>query len=185
MSDNNRIMRKVDEQKCHSVLYNLIKAGGKIDNASAYIAEFFETARCDSFYNLSDCRKDYEDYLGKERVDRILGATETELDVLFEKKNAKTNLLRARGSARQSRSDELLTSSAPLRSALRQSSEKIRLRLLVSLALSTGDSGRHKHLSNGLNDSGNSAPLPKEYSGRDKGHDSCSLRMCSAKPRQL
>lgn len=71
----------MNEQKCFSLLYDLLKARDKIDHASAYVADFVETTRrCSAYYNLNDCRADYEDYLGKERLERISGACETEAD---------------------------------------------------------------------------------------------------------
>lgn len=72
-------------QKCISIYDNLLDARGQGREvpATAYIREFMDTARCDSFHNLSEPRSAYERMLNAtdpQRLKRVMDYKETDQD---------------------------------------------------------------------------------------------------------
>jgi hypothetical protein len=75
-----------DCEKCQSIFWNLIRviesgsSQHSVQNSTLYIREFFQTARCDPYSDLSKDREAYEKHLGKEALVNILNYKETEED---------------------------------------------------------------------------------------------------------
>ena len=59
--------------ECQSIYYNLLTRHNRFRYSSYdYIAELFETQRCDHHYNLSDRRRDYLKYMGRDSLSGTL-----------------------------------------------------------------------------------------------------------------
>jgi hypothetical protein len=72
-----------DRTKCNTIFVNLLRFHGQQDTLStAFIREFFETARCDHVFNMSTNRDEYEQRLTKPRLERILAFKTTDEDEL-------------------------------------------------------------------------------------------------------
>lgn len=69
-------------EKCNTIYMNLLHFHHMQPEilSSAYIREFFETARCDLVFDMSAHRAEYERKLTKERLDRILAFKSTDED---------------------------------------------------------------------------------------------------------
>jgi hypothetical protein len=81
--DYNRSIYKMNEEKlCQNLFITLLLANTKsrMQNPSTYIRELNETSLCDHFYDFSKIRKVYRDYIGSERMQRILLFNETMKD---------------------------------------------------------------------------------------------------------
>ncbi len=74
-------MREVD---CNFIFVNLLNLlhfhGQQEIPSSAFIREFFETARCDRIFDMSPHRAEYERKLTAERLDRIMAFKTTDED---------------------------------------------------------------------------------------------------------
>ncbi len=69
--------------KCNNLFVNLLHFHEQPEIlSSAYIREFFETARCDAVFDMAPYRAEYEKKLTKERLDRILMFKSTDDDEL-------------------------------------------------------------------------------------------------------
>jgi len=72
-----------DRAKCNTIFVNLLRFHGQQDTlSSAFIREFFETARCDQVFDMSVHRAEYERKLTKPRLERILAFKNTDEDEL-------------------------------------------------------------------------------------------------------
>ena len=78
----------IHASKCRSIFYNLVECHSSQHSkdimASAFIREFFETARCDDITDFSKLRADYSTFISdgvnNERLSRILSYQETKKD---------------------------------------------------------------------------------------------------------
>ena len=69
-------------QKCNAIFLNLLTLAnkGKDMSSSAYIREFWETARCDKVSDMEVHREEYRAFVKPSRLERILTYNETDKD---------------------------------------------------------------------------------------------------------
>jgi hypothetical protein len=76
-----------ERARCESIYYNLLechrRSGDQNVLATAYLREFWETRRCDSFHDFAPLRNDIENRLGSGVLQRIITCDETDKDLLL------------------------------------------------------------------------------------------------------
>jgi hypothetical protein len=72
------IDKSTDKKKCSMIYWNLIELtkSKSEETAPYFLREFYQTKRCDNFYDFSANRKDFEDYLGNKTVENVLNFDE-------------------------------------------------------------------------------------------------------------
>jgi len=74
-------MRENGKTKCNLLFLNLLHLYGRKNIPdSAFIREFFETAKCDHVFDMSSHRFEYAKKLGEERLKRVLAFEPTVRD---------------------------------------------------------------------------------------------------------
>lgn len=80
MSNRNlpNIDKITDKKKCAMIYWNLIELtkSKSEDTAPYFLREFYQTQRCDNFYDFSENRQDFEAYLGPKTIENVLNYEE-------------------------------------------------------------------------------------------------------------